>query len=181
MSKLKSKFFRQEFEAAGFPLAPTPLELFLLKNLMQEVLDPLREGVGVPVYVNDCYRSYAKYIKMQGTYNPSSTSDHFWGQAIPTSNPKDQARFGPNFCFSVGAADIRISSKLDIELAFAKVMGLNLPLGQCILESNGSSKWLHVSNPRTLCFSPAVIAAVGIGKVTYLTSTDNGKTYQAVV
>lgn len=181
MPKLRSNFFTQEeFEAAGFPTAPTALETFLLRNLMIHVLDPIRSAVGSPCHINDCYRSYTKYIKMQSSYNPSPTSDHFWGQAIPSSDPKTQERFGPYFCYGVGAVDIKFPNGPAIESVFALIRTLKLPLGQCILEVNGSSKWIHVSNPKTLCYSAEVIEAVGLAKVMYLTSDDNGKTYKAV-
>lgn len=178
--QLQSKYFAlSEFEAAGFPVAPTPLEKFLLKNLVT-ILDPIREALGFPLHVNDCYRTEAKYQKlMLNGHHPSPTSDHFWGQAMPTS-PAQAPTYGPFFTMGVGAVDLGVGAA-DIEAAFAKIRALKLPLGQCILEQSGpSSKWIHIANPKTLCYSQRVLDAVGLNPHKYMRSRDGGLTYEDV-
>ena len=180
---LVSKHFpMSEFVAAGFPAAPTQLEMRLLQNLVTTILDPLRDDIGSPITIDGgSYRTEAKYEEMLGHYNPSPISDHFWGQPIPANTPEIKAEFGPYFYCSVGACDLTFPKGPTPQAVFDRIRTLKLPVGQCILEMNGSTVWVHVANPKELVYTPAFIQAMGLRRPQYLTSTDNGKTYQPVV
>ena len=170
------------FIAAGFPAAPTPMQMFLLQSLVTTVLDPLREAIGRPIVIDSgSYRDEAKYQAMLAHYNPSPTSDHFWAQAIPAVTEDVKTVFGPFFTFGVGAVDVTFPQGPDLKTVFDRVRSLNLPVGQCILESSGpNSKWIHLSNPKQLCYTQPLLKALNMIRPQYMTSTDNGKTYQAV-
>ncbi len=61
-----------------------------LKLLIKNVLNPLREALGEPVYVASGYRS----AKLNETVRGSDASDHLTGQAadITLKNPKDNKK-----------------------------------------------------------------------------------------
>jgi hypothetical protein len=163
-----------------------------MRNLVFSILNPIRIAVGRPISINDCYRTSEKYDSMllDQSCNPSATSDHFWGQSIPLSDPLLKAKFGSYYTFSAGAVDFRIPSVQDMALLFEKIVSMDrvgvINAGQCILEAAYDSnkkmtkQWIHVSNPRTLVYTQTFIKSFGINKTKYLVSNDNGKTYQAV-
>jgi hypothetical protein len=188
----KNYFAKEEFERHGFPADPSGLEIFLMRNLVFSILNPIRIAVGRPITIDDCYRTSEKYDAMllDKLYNPSKTSDHFWGQTIPLVDPSLKAKFGPYYTFSVGAVDFRIPSAQDMTPLFEKIVSMDrvglVNTGQCILEAAYDSdkkmtkQWIHISNPRTLVYTQTFIKKFGIVKAKYLVSNDNGKTYQAV-
>ena len=188
----KVYFAKEEFERCGFPKNPSDLEVFLMRNLVFNILNPIRIALGAPVSINDCYRTVEKYKYMisSGSYNPSATSDHFWAQAIPLSDPLLRARYGTDYVFSVGAVDFHVPSIQDILPVFNKIISMDrsgtIGVGQCIIEAaydtegKMTKQWIHISNPRSLVYSQSFIKDFGISKTKYLASNDNGKTYQAV-
>jgi uncharacterized protein YcbK (DUF882 family) len=94
-----------------------------LTQLVDNILDPLREEYKKPIRVNSGYRSEALNKAVGG----SKTSQH---------------RFGL-------AADITAGSKSENKKLFNLAQELNLPFDQLIDESNFS--WIHISystNPR---------------------------------
>lgn len=92
-----------------------------LTQLVDKILDPLREAFGKPITVNSGYRSPALNKVVKG----ASNSQHVLGQA----------------------ADITAKSKTDNKTLFNLVQKLNLPFDQLIDEQNYS--WVHVSySPR---------------------------------
>ena len=88
-----------------------------VRRLIAEVLDPLREWYGKPVYINSGYRCEALNKAVGG----SATSDHMKGRA----------------------ADITGGSPSENKKLFNLVQSLNLPFDQLIDEKNFS--WVHVS------------------------------------
>ena len=94
-----------------------------LEQLVDKILDPLREKYGKPVRVNSGYRCE----KLNKAVGGSNTSQHKYGLA----------------------ADITAGSRLENKKLFALIQQLNLPFDQLIDEKNYS--WIHVSiskNPR---------------------------------
>lgn len=89
-----------------------------LTQLVEHVLDPLREAYGKPIIVNSGFRSEALNRKIGG----SATSDHMKGMAadITGGNPNENRRL------------------------FYLIQELGLPFDQLIDEKNFS--WVHVSH-----------------------------------
>ena len=94
-----------------------------LKQLVDFILDPLRERYGKPITVNSGYRCPA----LNKAVNGSKTSQHVKGLA----------------------ADITAGSPKENKILFELIQELNLPFDQLIDEKKFS--WIHVSfskNPR---------------------------------
>lgn len=103
--------------ARGINNTPTPEILENLKQLVDNVLDPLRNAYGKPIRVNSGYRSPDLNRAVKG----SRTSQHVKGQA----------------------ADITGGSKTENKKLFELAQKLNLPYCQLIDEKNFS--WVHIS------------------------------------
>ena len=94
-----------------------------LEQLVDNILDPLREAYGKPIKVNSGYRCEALNVAIGG----SKTSQHRYGLA----------------------ADITTGSRLENKKLFILAKQLNLPFDQLIDEKAYS--WIHISfskNPR---------------------------------
>lgn len=94
-----------------------------LEQLVDNILDPLREAYGKPIKVNSGYRCEALNVAVGG----SKTSQHKQGLA----------------------ADITTGSRLENKKLFILAKQLNLPFDQLIDEKAYS--WIHISfskNPR---------------------------------
>ena len=94
-----------------------------LEQLVDFILDPLREKYGKPIKVNSGYRC----DRLNKAVGGSATSQHRYGLA----------------------ADITTGSRLENKLLFILVQQLNLPFDQLIDEKSYS--WIHISfskNPR---------------------------------
>lgn len=89
-----------------------------LEQLVDKVLDPLREEFGEPIIVNSGYRSPALNKAVKGAAN----SQHVSGQA----------------------ADITAGSKFGNKRLFILAQKLDLPFDQLIDERNYS--WIHISH-----------------------------------
>ena len=104
-------------EAKKIKNDPTPEAAENLKQLVNNVLDPLRDAYGKPIRVNSGYRSPALNKAVKG----SKTSQHVKGQA----------------------ADITGGSKAENKKLFELAQELNLPYCQLIDEKKFS--WVHIS------------------------------------
>ena len=94
-----------------------------LEQVVDNILDPLREAYGKPIKVNSGYRCEALNVAVGG----SKTSQHRYGLA----------------------ADITTGSRLENKKLFILAKQLNLPFDQLIDEKAYS--WIHISfskNPR---------------------------------
>lgn len=94
-----------------------------LEQLVDNILDPLREKYGSPIKVNSGYRCE----KLNKAVGGSNTSQHLYGLA----------------------ADITTGSKLGNKKLFILAQQMNLPFDQLIDEKTYS--WIHISfskNPR---------------------------------
>lgn len=180
---MKNYFTQKEFTRRGFPVKPTADQSFLLNNLRDKILNPIRHQLSRPVILTDCFRTLAKYYRLLKKYNPSATSDHFFGQAIPTIRRKDKKRFGKYFKYSVGAVDFRVpGANMREVFQVVKELEVNclIKIGQAILEFNPKrrSSWIHISNPLSLVYSDSFIYDLSLQKERFLISEDNGKTYK---
>ena len=109
--------------ARGIDNAPTEEVKENLQALIENVLDPLREAYGKPIYINSGYRCPELNKAVGGV----STSEHQSGRAA-----------------DIGTHDYEENKKL-----FKLIQELNLPFRQLIDESNFS--WVHVSyNPNDI-------------------------------
>lgn len=96
---------------------PTSEQIENLKQLINNVLDPLRNAYGKPIRVNSGFRSPELNAFLKG----SKTSQHMKGQA----------------------ADITAGSKQENKKLFELAQKLNLPFCQLIDEKNFT--WVHIS------------------------------------
>lgn len=104
----------------GINNTPTAEAVKNLTELVENVLDPLREAYGSPIHVNSGYRSPA----LNKAVNGSATSQHVKGEA----------------------ADIRCDDNRALfELSKKMMREGNIRTGQLIDEKNYS--WLHISLP----------------------------------
>ena len=94
-----------------------------LEQLVDNILDPLREEFGKPIKVNSGYRS----PELNKAVGGAKTSQHVLGLS----------------------ADITAGSRLENKRLFALIQQMNLPFDQLIDEKSYS--WIHISfskNPR---------------------------------
>ena len=101
----------------GINNTPNSVIVSNLEQLVDNVLDPLREKYGKPIRVNSGYRCEALNKAVGG----AKTSQHLTGLA----------------------ADITAGSRLENKKLFMLAQQLNLPFDQLIDESNFS--WVHIS------------------------------------
>lgn len=109
--------------ARGIDNTPTDDVKENLEALIENVLDPLREAYGKPIYINSGYRC----PELNKVVGGVSTSEHQSGRA----------------------ADIDTHDYEENKKLFKLIQELNLPFRQLIDESNLS--WVHVSyNPNDI-------------------------------
>jgi len=167
-----------DFQKAGFPIDYTIKELFMLQ-LLSDNLQFIRDEINTPMIITNCYRSREKYMEMLNKgYYPSETSDHFFGQRMPVGKPDKVTRYGKWFDLSSGATDFKCA---DIEKNFRKMVQMSLSgeikIGQLILESNGSTKWIHISNDPEMVYGIALASKLPVIRQPYLCSLDGGANY----
>lgn len=119
----------------GIDNTPPPAAVQNLRSLVENVLDPLREAYGHPIYVNSGYRSPTLNRAVGGTRN----SQHLRGQAADIRGeaplPSPQKGEAPD------------SQKREVEKLGRLLIDLDLPFDQLIFYPT----FLHVSwspNPR---------------------------------
>ena len=107
-------------EEKGIKNIPNEIEVWHLQNLVEKVLDPVRERFGKPIYVNSGYRNK----EVNKLVSNSSTSQHMKGQA----------------------ADITASKKEDNKKIFDIIVELGV-YDQLIWERGDVNfpQWIHVS------------------------------------
>ena len=102
----------------GIDNTPPASAVKALHELVDKVLDPLREAWGGPIRVNSGYRCPALNKLVGGT----PTSQHQKGEA----------------------ADITVGSRIGNRRLLALIKRLDLPVDQCIDEKG--CRWIHVSH-----------------------------------
>ena len=110
---------------------PGTIPLLNLKDLCENILQPLRNAYGKPIIVNSGFRSPALNTAIKGSRN----SQHTLGQAadITARHSIPQG--------SDGAEDY--DYRKENQLLYHLILALNLPFDQLIDEKNYS--WIHVS------------------------------------
>lgn len=101
----------------GIDNTPDAAEVDALQALVENVLDPLREQFGKPIYVNSGYRCKALNVAVGGSRN----SQHLRGEA----------------------ADISVGNKEGNANLWRTLKRMRLPVDQAIYEHGGA--WIHVS------------------------------------
>lgn len=102
---------------------PSPTEIENLKNLCENILQPIRDKWGEPLFVNSGYRSPILNRKVGGV----PTSYHVTGNAV-----------------DITTRDVKKNKKL-FEMIVQMIKDNEITVGELIDESKYS--WLHISNP----------------------------------
>ena len=126
-----------------------------LVSLANDILEPLRDILKEPIYINSGFRGEALNRKVGG----SKTSQHSQGEAV----------------------DIRVKSKTAEQLFNLIKLNLSLfdnKIGQVILEKVGKSEWVHISL-KTDRYKSILKQRYGSDKTVFL-FTDDGKNYKVV-
>lgn len=185
MMKITNNFWWHEFapHGAGRDWLPQHKLMQLMLKILAENLQILRSYYSQSIFnVSSGVRSLVDYQRLKAAgYNPSTTSDHYCGQAIPLESGTSKfKKYGSFYTFSVGAADIVPSGISSMDL-FSLAVDFDLKgkvnFGQIIYENNpaSGSEWIHFGNDPGLFFQPEVVEFFQRKK--YLTSIDGGKTY----
>lgn len=166
------------------------IQLFMLLNLCKNILEPIRDFLGCGIKVTSGMRSRDDFDRLlqQGNH-PSETSDHFFGVPVPIVNPVKIAKFGEEYGYSVGAADVvpacggkiafeKIRPYFKTDTSEILLPGRPIKIGQFILEKK-NAYWLHISNPSTLIFSPYFVGKF-LQRKPFMVSLNNGVSYQAI-
>jgi len=151
--KVSDYFSYSEFTRSNYgkPLFNT-LSKYLLERLCRNILDPVRREFEYPILVTSGIRdiNVMKGLLRAG-YHPSTITDHSF--ADPEVNP-----------FGAGAADIRPFGQGGCEDLFRVAVELNksnlITFGQLLWERQGDREWVHVSNPKSVLFQPAVAVLI---------------------
>jgi len=188
--QLSENFYLKELTKLPRTAIP-PTQLYLLKALCEDVLQPVRDFLGCKIKITSGLRTTEDHRRLIAAgYSPSETSDHFFGAMVRLTSHRKIARFGGEYPFSVGAADI--IPACGAEAAYWKMRPyfdaetgeLNLPagvvkIGQFLLEKS-RTYWVHVSNPATLVYSKD-FAKKYLKKTPFMLSLDNGRSYQSII
>jgi hypothetical protein len=114
--------FTKSQTAEKFNIDNTPNEYVVnnLNKLVTNILDPLRKTLGSPIKITSGYRSYLLNKMVGGVKN----SQHMSGKA----------------------ADIQpVGKTFDEFTKFIKDWLKDKDFDQCIIESSGKSRWIHIS------------------------------------
>ena len=185
--QISNNFNVNEFALNGI----SDIQLFLLKHLINDLVQPIRDFLDCPIKISSGVRDLSDHykIKDQGL-NPSSTSDHFYGNAVPTPNDK-MPIFGESYYFSVGAADMvpncnvtnafdKLVSqciKYDDGTIGMKFLNENVRIGQMIHEKH-DTEWIHIANHPSIIYSKEFIKTY-LNRPVIEQSLD-GKTYTTI-
>lgn len=167
--KLTEHFDTSEF-LKGHDREPSLVELVYMKY-MANTLEVVRDILCTPVKIVSGVRDFGDYLRLQKEgYNPSSTSDHFYGLPVELFDKSKVAIYGKFYTFSVGAVDLEFPG-IDKEVAFdilctylknntrkgyycLFVDNLHASyIGQMLLEKSSKCTCLHISNPCSLCYN----------------------------
>lgn len=111
-------------ERLGIDNTPNEKQKVNMRLLIFEILDPLREAYGKPIYVNSGFRCEELNIAVGGALHSHHKCNNGYA-----------------------AADITATNKRDNKRLFELIQGLNLPFCQLIWESGNEEypEWIHIS------------------------------------
>jgi hypothetical protein len=142
----------------------------MINSIIDHILNPIEDYAG-KILISSGLRTLADRDRLikQG-YNPSKTSDHFYGFMPFTSGAADFVlSTGSQGTFDLYYDLYRRYDKTKNRIVLPKT---EIEVGQMILEKN-KSYWIHIANPRRMFYSDKCPLP---GKM-FLKSEDNGKTY----
>ena len=115
---LEELIFSQIAAREGIDNTPGPAHVRAMRELCANVLQPLRDEVGMPIVISSGYRC----PRLNKSLGGSVHSQHMEGRAADL------------VCFS-----------MDTKKLFKRVLELKLPFDQLIYEGGRKSVWVHVS------------------------------------
>ena len=128
----------------------------------------INPSMEIGINISNGVRTVNDFMRLKGAgYNPSKSSDHFYG-------------FAPYFAApTLGAADVTFSnckkSLYDVHEAICKLAATGaVSFGQIIYEKGKNSPWIHFGNEWTKIFKDEI---TGNTRKRFLQSLDNGVTY----
>lgn len=140
--KLSKDFELKEFtysSSADIYIDPTPMQMFLLKRLVVNIIQPIRDYIGEPLYVASGIRNKTIMNKLISIgLSPSRRTDHSYGD--PEVNP-----------YGVGAADIYTENRCLLPRIHKYILA-NHNVSQSILYEpvRWRQGFIHVSNPMSV-------------------------------
>jgi hypothetical protein len=115
---LEELTFSQTAARSRIDNVPDDTQIAALQALCENILQPLREALSVPIVVSSGYRSHALNHAVGGARD----SQHTRGEAADITSPA-----------------------MSTEELFTRVLELDLPFDQLIYEGGRQAVWVHVS------------------------------------
>jgi hypothetical protein len=115
---LEELTFSQTAARSQIDNTPDDTQIAALQALCENILQPLRDALGVPIVVSSGYRSAALNQAVGGARD----SQHMQGEAADITSPA-----------------------MSTEELFTRVLELDLPFDQLIYEGGRQAVWVHVS------------------------------------
>lgn len=187
--KITPNFFYYEFRPKARPktwIPPGEYQRMLLQNLAQN-LQIVRSAMpeNTSLHITSGLRAPADFARLKKAgYNPSPTSDHNFGNAVPLKiNTVKYKKYGPTYNFSVGAAD-----SVPVEMETIDLFHLAIDLtkkkkcrfGQVIYEKNPATgaEWVHFGGDTEYVFSDEIVKF--LNRIQFMESLDGGRSYKPV-
>ena len=174
----------------------TVLQMHMIQCLARDVLEPIRkflcdqfsDEISMKIISGVRFPSDHNRLKKQG-YNPSETSDHFFGNIVKLRDPVKIRKYGKYYQYSVGAVDTipkcgakeawdRLRPHMSRTESSILLPGGNIRIGQMILEKR-KNYWLHISNSPKAIYNDFVVDTF-LKREPFLVSQDNGYTYEPI-
>lgn len=180
--QITEHFAKEEFTDMPYEALPKRSKLMILG--LAYTLEIIKKAVGnKPIRINSAVRKVDDFMRLKEEgYNPSPTSDHYFGFEIPLEKGSAAyKKYSSYYNLSVGAVDI-VCPSLDTIEFFNKILKLSysgqIKTGQILLEKN-KSFWVHIAgNPNDFLMQEArelrgELSCYGKGY-----SLDNGKSFE---
>jgi len=151
--QVSNNFWSDEFtwsSTAQIRVIPTRTQLWMLRNLVRNILQPGRDKFG-KFTINSGIRDKRIFDALHvANYNPSFRTDHSYGDHLV-------------YPFGVGAADF-VPEQADLWDVFRWYIQQDkegkITLGQVIIyEDKGM---IHIANPKTLVYTPSFVRLIGV-------------------
>jgi zinc D-Ala-D-Ala carboxypeptidase len=115
---LEELIFSQTATRLGIDNTPTPKQVAAMKALCVNLLQPIRDRIGLSIVVNSGFRSPMLNRAVSGAVN----SQHLEGRAADI------------VCHTIGTKEL-----------FKRIAAMKLPFDQLIYEGGRNSQWVHIS------------------------------------